>query len=138
VLFSDLTPSQHSRLYKLLDEALDLPPGEREVWLGKLVQSDPLLAETLRDLFGFEGTGVLEALRGPLAQRVGKLTQRLKPDEALVGRRFGANRVLSPRTNPRYPSRLSDCQFGGPSPFARTLRLPLNIIELIVKDVSVD
>jgi hypothetical protein len=88
VLFSDLTPSQHSRLYKLLDEALDLPPGEREVWLGKLVQSDPLLAETLRDLFGFEGTGVLEALRGPLAQLVGKLTQRLKPDEALVGRRF--------------------------------------------------
>jgi IS66 Orf2 like protein len=46
--------------------------------------------------------------------------------------------ALHARTNSRYPSRLSDCQFGGPSPFARTLRLPLNIIELIVKDVSVD
>jgi hypothetical protein len=46
--------------------------------------------------------------------------------------------ALHAPTDNRYPSRLSDYQFGGPSPFARTLTLPLNIVELIVKDVSVD
>ena len=55
MLLGDLTPSQYSRLSKLLDESLDLPPGEREAWLGKLAQSEPHLAETLRVVFGFEG-----------------------------------------------------------------------------------
>jgi eukaryotic-like serine/threonine-protein kinase len=95
VLLSDLTPSQYSRLSKLLDESLDLPPEEREAWLGKLAQCEPGLAETLRVVFGSEGTDASGALRGRLDLLAGELAAALKTDEALVGRRFGAYRVIS-------------------------------------------
>jgi hypothetical protein len=42
---------EFSRLSALLDESLDMAPGERDVWLSELAGIDPTSASILRDVF---------------------------------------------------------------------------------------
>jgi WD40 repeat protein/TPR repeat protein len=95
VLFNNLTPSQYSRLSQLLDEALEVPLGERDAWLDRLESSEPLVAGMLRELLAFQGKDVWQGLQEQCNLLVGHLTKASEADAALVGRRLGAYRVLS-------------------------------------------
>jgi eukaryotic-like serine/threonine-protein kinase len=84
-----ITPDRWRALSPHLDEALDLPPGERDGWLAALAQRDPALAGELRILLvehaAASHEGFLEsAVVDPRAARV-----------SLGGQVLGAYRLVS-------------------------------------------
>lgn len=93
-LLSELSPSQYSRLLVLLDESIEMAAEHRTAWLAALEGDDATLAEILRNLFalqaGDEARKFLET-RDLLARQVGSL---INVDLGLVGKQFGAYRVL--------------------------------------------
>jgi serine/threonine protein kinase/Flp pilus assembly protein TadD len=57
VSLRDLSASEFSRLSTLLDESIDMAPGEREAWLAALEGREPRLATVLREMFALQGGG---------------------------------------------------------------------------------
>jgi len=51
-----LSAARYARISELLDESLELLPGERGTWLATLQHSDPGSAALLRDLFAAQRT----------------------------------------------------------------------------------
>jgi hypothetical protein len=49
-----LSAAEYARLAALLDESIDMRPGERTVWLARLQRSDPKWAAVLRNMFAFQ------------------------------------------------------------------------------------
>ena len=94
-MLKDLTASQYLRVSRLLDESLELTPVEREQWLACLETTDPAAALVLRDLFASQAAskeaGFLED-RGQLARELGSVTESVT---GMIGKQFGAYRVLS-------------------------------------------
>ena len=46
-----LSATEYSRISGLLDEALDMTPADREIWLATLGRSDPKTAAVLGSMF---------------------------------------------------------------------------------------
>jgi WD40 repeat protein/serine/threonine protein kinase/TPR repeat protein len=94
-VLKNLTESQYLRVSQLLDESLELTPAERERWLATLSTSDPETAAVLRDLFASQDASNAEGFladQGQLARELGSVTQSVT---GMVGKQFGAYRVLS-------------------------------------------
>jgi hypothetical protein len=53
---SQLSVEQWTAASRLLDEALDLPPAERENWLSKLAAREPSMVEIMRRLLAAEAS----------------------------------------------------------------------------------
>jgi hypothetical protein len=51
-----LSATEYSRISDLLDEALDMTPADREVWLATLGRSDPKSAAVLGSMFAAQHT----------------------------------------------------------------------------------
>ncbi len=89
-----LSAAEYARISSLLDESLEMGPGDREVWLHTLEHDDPKSAAVLRSMFAAQGRDAadrfLEQLPPDLLQPV-----VIEADAALVGRQFGPYRVLS-------------------------------------------
>jgi hypothetical protein len=49
-----LNAAEYARLSALLDESLDMLPGERTAWLARVQRSDPQSAAVLRNMFAFQ------------------------------------------------------------------------------------
>lgn len=94
-MLKDLTPAQYLRVSQLLDESIEMTPAERGRWLTALEGSDPAAAAVLRDLFASQesskAAGFL-AEQGQLARELGSVTASVT---GMVGKQFGAYRVLS-------------------------------------------
>ena len=94
-MLKDLTSSQYLRVSQLLDESLDMTPAERDHWLAALELSDPQAAKVIRDLFVAQSASdEAEFLQtgGQLARQLESATESVT---GMVGKRFGAYRVLS-------------------------------------------
>ena len=95
VEIQDLSPSQYVRLSELLDESMDLAPEDRSAWLAALDETDATLVGVLRGMLAAQeaerARGFLEG-PSPLA---GELAAPSAADEGVIGRHFGAYRVLS-------------------------------------------
>lgn len=46
-----LSADQYARISVLLDESIDMSPGDREIWLAALEQLEPESAAVLRNMF---------------------------------------------------------------------------------------
>ncbi|HEY6927617.1 MAG TPA: protein kinase [Steroidobacteraceae bacterium] len=94
-MLKDLTSSQYLRVSQLLDESLDMTPAERDHWLAALEVSDPRAAIVLRELFdsqrASDAAGFLQE-QGQLARELESATESVT---GMVGKQFGAYRVLS-------------------------------------------
>jgi hypothetical protein len=51
----DLSAAEYSRISDLLDESIDMIPGDREIWLATLGRSDPKSAAVLGSMFAAQG-----------------------------------------------------------------------------------
>jgi serine/threonine-protein kinase len=104
-------------LHRLLDEALDLEPGERAAWLHRLRLEQPALADELEDLFAaepaLEARGFLSdeiwphltaspTVPGWADQRVGAYTL-----ESLLGQGGMGTVWLARRSDGRYEGRVA-------------------------------
>lgn len=47
----ELSADQYARISDLLDECIEMPPADRELWLAKLERVDPKLTAVLRNMF---------------------------------------------------------------------------------------
>lgn len=92
-LLRDLTPEQFSKISRLLDESLELAPGERQIWLAKLSQHDPAPAEILRGLFASEDEPEAQRFMTEPAAIASALVSA--GGRSLIDRRFGPYKVLS-------------------------------------------
>jgi len=94
-VLKDLTSSQYLRVSQLLDESLDMTPAERDHWLAALAVSDPGAATVIRGLFASQAAsdaaGFLQD-QGQLARQLEAATESVT---GMVGKQFGAYRVLS-------------------------------------------
>jgi WD40 repeat protein/serine/threonine protein kinase len=90
----DLSPSQYELLSKLLDETIDLSSAQRSEWLISLTQRDPAWGAYLSNLFASQDADQQKILdtQSQLARRLASITE---DDASLVGKHFGAYRVLS-------------------------------------------
>jgi hypothetical protein len=46
-----LSAQRYARISELLDESIDMTPGDREIWLAALERNDPQSAVVLRSMF---------------------------------------------------------------------------------------
>jgi hypothetical protein len=58
----DLSADQYARISDLLDESIDMPPGDRATWLAELEQVEPQLAAVLRNMFAARRDGEADRL----------------------------------------------------------------------------
>ncbi|HEV2702378.1 MAG TPA: protein kinase [Steroidobacteraceae bacterium] len=91
----ELTPEQFSRISQLLDESLELEPGERHAWLTALELRDSAAAALLRRLFASQGAGKGARFLSNPQQVAAALAAAISEDQALIERRFGPYRILS-------------------------------------------
>jgi WD40 repeat protein/serine/threonine protein kinase len=94
-LLNALSSAQYSRLSGLLDESLELPLSAREAWLDQLARDEPALAGVLRDLFASREACEAEDFLGSPGPLADDLAALVPSDVGLVGKQFGAYRVLS-------------------------------------------
>jgi serine/threonine protein kinase len=90
-----LSNREMARLGELLDEALELTPEQRHVWLDSLPGADQPLVRTLRDALLFEETGAGGPLDRPPRIETGDGEQRLAARRQ-AGERFGVYELLRP------------------------------------------
>jgi serine/threonine protein kinase/Tfp pilus assembly protein PilF len=93
VSLRDLTASEFSRLSTLLDESIDMAPGERDAWLAALESREPRLATVLRDMFALQRGGQARRFletRDLVAPEAASLIER---DSGLFTKLFGAERM---------------------------------------------
>jgi WD40 repeat protein/serine/threonine protein kinase len=90
----ELSPSQYQRLSQLLDETIDLSPAQRSEWLISLAQREAAWGAYLSNLFASQDGDEKKILetQSHLARRLASMTD---DDASLVGKQFGAYRVLS-------------------------------------------
>ena len=91
----DLSASEFSRLSTLLDESIEMTPGERHAWLAALERGEPRLGAVLREIFalqsGDQGRRFLET-RDLVARHTVSLVET---DSGLIGKLFGSYRMLA-------------------------------------------
>ncbi len=97
----DLSPEQAARAAELLDEGLDLAPGERAHWLDVLTTLEPVLAPVVAALLNSAADAEPPETAQLLARRVAQRAAEAvagdtaeEPPPSLEGRRFGPWRVL--------------------------------------------
>ena len=90
----DLTPEQAQRLSALLDEALDLAPGQRDAWLGDLAQREAQLCGLVNDLLASMGAAGRQHLLETKDLIERRFAQAGLDASSLEGRVFGSYRVL--------------------------------------------
>ena len=95
VPLKDLSPTEFSRISELLDESIELTPGEQNAWLAELERSDAKSAAVLRHLYASQGECYAKEFLETPNSIAGDLASMIEADAALVGKQFGPYRVLS-------------------------------------------
>ena len=96
----EITPERWRALSALLDEALDLSPGQRPAFLDRVAERDPETRTLLADLLAASevSDGILDRPAGAHAAgvlaRVGRDVEEEPPAEGMEGSRVGAWRLL--------------------------------------------
>jgi len=84
----DLSASEFSRLSALLDESIEMTPGERHAWLAALESGEPRLGTVLREIFALQSGDQGRFLE------TRDFVARHGVDPGLIGKECGSNRVL--------------------------------------------
>jgi WD40 repeat protein/serine/threonine protein kinase/TPR repeat protein len=91
----DLSPSQFSRLSGLLDQSIAMTPEERNAWLLEIERSDPKSAALLRAMFASQDKSEAQGFLETPELLLSGLSSIVEADPGLIGKQFGAYRVLS-------------------------------------------
>ena len=91
----DLSPAEFSRLSALLDESIAMTPEERNAWLREIERSDPKSAALLRAMFASQAEIDAQGFLETPELLPGGPSSIVEADAGLIGRQFGAYRVLS-------------------------------------------
>ena len=91
----DLSPAEFSRLSALLDESIAMTPAARNAWLREIERSDPKSAALLRAMFASQAEIDAQGFLETPELLPGGPSSIVEADAGLIGRQFGAYRVLS-------------------------------------------
>ena len=95
VSLKDLSPAEFSRVSALLDESIEMAPGERDAWLAALERSEPKTAAILRALSASQDESRARRFLETRDLVAGHVASLVEADPGLIGKQFGPYRVLA-------------------------------------------
>ncbi len=95
VSLKDLSPAEFSRVSALLDESIEMAPGDRDAWLTALKRSEPKTAAILRALSASQDESRAQRFLEKRDLVAGHVASLVEADPGLIGKQFGPYRVLA-------------------------------------------